>query len=267
AAPVRDVCPASTPSFRFVRFIPGEPVSRSAPQSAPPRKFAFALRWALLKPYLAEHRGPILWGWAFVVISTALDQVSPWMIKIILDSLAAGAGMTPVYGALAGILGATAVSAFLLFFQRLWVIRSSRAIEYALRRDLFSALMAQPRAFFDAQNTGDLMSRATNDLDRIRDMVGPVILHLARMGLLLIFTTVALALLHPKLLLTGLLPALIMPVLANWFLIKMYAHFGRIQKNLSSLNGFVQDTLTGIQVVKGFGRSEPFERKFEAASA
>lgn len=242
-------------------------MSRSAPQSAPPRKFAFALRWALLKPYLAEHRGPILWGWAFVVISTALDQVSPWMIKIILDSLAAGAGMTPVYGALAGILGATAVSAFLLFFQRLWVIRSSRAIEYALRRDLFSALMAQPRAFFDAQNTGDLMSRATNDLDRIRDMVGPVILHLARMGLLLIFTTVALALLHPKLLLTGLLPALIMPVLANWFLIKMYAHFGRIQKNLSSLNGFVQDTLTGIQVVKGFGRSEPFERKFEAASA
>lgn len=242
----------------------------SAPQSAkdaPPRKFPFAQRWALLKPYLAEHRGPILWGWAFVVVSTALDQVSPWMIKVILDSLGADAGMKPVYGALAGILGATCVSGFLLFYQRLWVISASRAIEYALRRDLFSALMAQPRAFFDKQNTGDLMSRATNDLDRIRDMVGPVILHLARMGLLLIFTTVALALLHPKLLLTGLLPALIMPVLANWFLIKMYAHFGRIQKNLSSLNGFVQDTLTGIQVVKGFGRAEPFERKFEKASA
>src|SRR5690606_22118086 len=89
----------------------------------------------------------------------------------------------------------------------------------------------------------------------------------ARMGLLLVFTTVAVGLLHPKLLLTGLLPALITPVLANWFLIKMYAHFGRIQKNLSALNGFVQDTLTGIQVVKGFGRAGPFERKFAAASA
>jgi ATP-binding cassette subfamily B protein len=87
------------------------------------------------------------------------------------------------------------------------------------------------------------------------------------MGFLLVFTTICVALLHPKLLLTGLLPALIMPVLANFFLIRMYAHFGRIQKNLSTLNGFVQDTLTGIQVVKGFGRAEPFERKFAAASA
>lgn len=229
--------------------------------------FRFADRWALLKPYLAEHRAPILWGWSFVVLSTALDQVNPWMIKVILDSLGAGDGMVPVVRALAVILGATVFSGALLFYQRLWVIRASRQMEYSLRRDLFSALMAQPRAFFDRQNTGDLMSRATNDLDRIRDMVGPVILHLARMGFLLVFTTISLALLHPKLLLTGLLPALIMPVLANWFLLRMYAHFGRIQKNLSALNGFVQDTLTGIQVVKGFGRAEPFERKFAAASA
>jgi ATP-binding cassette subfamily B multidrug efflux pump len=230
-------------------------------------KFRFADRWNLLKPYLLEHKGPIAWGWFFVVISTALDQVNPWMIKIILDSLGAGAGLAPVFKALAGILGATAVSGVLLFYQRLWVIRASRDIEYGLRRDLFSAMMAQPRAFFDRQNTGDLMSRATNDLDRIRDMVGPVVLHLARMGFLLVFTTICVGLLNPKLLLTGLLPALIMPVLANYFLIKMYSHFGRIQKNLSTLNGFVQDTLTGMQVVKGFGRAEPFERKFAAASA
>lgn len=232
-----------------------------------PRKYPFAQRWALLRPYLLRHRVPILCGWLFVITSTALDQVSPWMTKYILDSLGAGAGMRPVLAGLGGIVAAMSVSAVLLFFQRLWVIRASRDIEYELRRDLFSTLLAQPRAFFDRQSTGDLMSRATNDLDRIRDMVGPVILHLARMGLLLVFTTIALALLHPKLLLTGLLPALVMPVLANWFLLKMYAHFGSIQKNLSTLNGFVQDTLTGIQVVKGFGRSDPFERKFAAASA
>jgi len=223
-------------------------------------------RWELLKPYLVLHRGPILWGWAFVVISTALDQVNPWMVKKILDSLGAHEGMRPVVVAVGVILIVTAVSGVLLFFQRLWVIRASREMEYSLRRDLFSALMAQPTAFFDKQNTGDLMSRATNDLDRIRDMVGPVILHLARMGFLLIFTAIAVGLLSPKLLLTGLLPALVMPVLANFFLIRMYGHFGKIQKSLSTLNGFVQDTLSGIQVVKGFGRSKPFEDKFSAAS-
>ncbi len=237
------------------------------PSSQAPARYRFAQRWALLKPYLAEHKGPILWGWSFVVISTALDQVSPWMVKVVLDGLGAGESLPYILQALGIILAATAASGILLFYQRLWVIRASRDIEYSLRRDLFGALMAQPRAFFDRHNVGDLMSRATNDLDRIRDMVGPVVLHLARMGLLLAFTTVAVALLHPKLLLTGLLPALVMPALANWFLLRMYAHFGKIQKDLAALNGFVQDTLTGIQVVKGFGRASPFERKFAAASA
>lgn len=189
------------------------------------------------------------------------------MIKFVLDSLSEGAGMRPVIWSLGVILATTAVSAFLLFYQRLWVIQASREMEYELRRDVFSALMAQPKAFFDRQSVGDLMSRMTNDLDRIRDMIGPVILHLARMGLLLVFTTVSIALLHPKLLLAGLLPALVMPVLANFFLIRMYTHFGRIQKHLSALNGFVQDTLSGIQIVKGFGRSGPFEEKFRMASA
>jgi ATP-binding cassette subfamily B multidrug efflux pump len=233
------------------------------PQAA---RYRFAQRWALLKPYLLEHKAPILWGWFFVVISTALDQVSPWMVKIILDGLGGGAGWSLVLKALGVILAATAASGFLLYYQRLWVITASRDIEYALRRDLFGALMTQPRAFFDKHEVGDLMSRATNDLDRIRDMVGPVVLHLARMGFLLIFTAACVGFLHPKLLLTGLLPALVMPALANWFLLRMYSHFGKIQKDLATLNGFVQDTLAGIQVVKGFGRATPFERKFEVAS-
>jgi ATP-binding cassette subfamily B protein len=251
--------------FPFNIAPPGTCLSQK-PSSSKPGLSPLRQRWDLLKPYLVLHRGPILWGWAFVVISTALDQVNPWMVKKILDSLGAHEGMRPILVAVGVILGVTLVSGVLLFFQRLWVIRASREMEYALRRDLFSALMAQPKAFFDKQNTGDLMSRATNDLDRIRDMVGPVILHLARMGFLLIFTAIAVAMLSPKLLLTGLLPALVMPVMANFFLIRMYSYFGKIQKSLSTLNGFVQDTLSGIQVVKGFGRSQPFEDKFGAAS-
>jgi len=232
-----------------------------------PKKLTASNRLAFLKPYLWEHRVPILWGWIFVVVSTALDQVSPWMVKLILDRLQHGAALYRVMECLGVIVAATAVSAVLLYYQRLWVIQSSRQMEYNLRKDLFSGLMAQPKAFFDRQTVGDIMSKATNDLDRIRDMVGPVVLHLARMGCLLIFTAVCVYLLSPKLLLTGLLPSLLMPVVANLFLRKMYAYFGNIQRNLSSLNAFVQDTLSGMQVVKGFGRSQPFEEKFQVASA
>ena len=183
------------------------------------------------------------------------------MVKVILDSLQAGKDFQSIYLPLGSILTATIVSGWLLYFQRLWVIRSSRTIEYELRRDLFSGLMIQPKRFFDRQSIGDIMSRATNDLDRIRDIAGPVILHLARMGCLLVYTTLCIWKLNPRLMWLGLLPSLMMPLLANIFLKRMYKLFGGIQKSLSSLNSFLQDTVSGIQVVKSYGKQEEFSAK------
>ncbi len=188
------------------------------------------------------------------------------MVKIILDALQAGKDFPAVLWPLAAILGCTLVSGLLLYFQRLWVIRGSRVIEYELRRDLFAGLMLQPKRFFDRNSIGDIMSRATNDLDRIRDVAGPVILHLARMGCLLVYTTFCLWKLDLRLMLLGLLPSLMMPVLANYFLKRMYGLFGGIQKNLSSLNSFLQDTISGIQVVKSYGKQDEFSAKLTRTS-
>jgi ATP-binding cassette subfamily B multidrug efflux pump len=223
-------------------------------------------RYAFLKPYLGRQKVPIILGWILVLVSTGLDQVSPWMVKVILDALQAGKGMTAVQWPIAAILIATVVSGLLLFYQRLWVIRASRTIEYELRRDLFSGLMLQPKRFFDRNSIGDIMSRATNDLDRIRDLAGPAVLHLARMGCLAIFTTVALARLDLRLMWLGLLPSVLMPVVANVFLKRMYGLFGGIQKSLSSLNSFLQDTISGIQVVKAYGKQEEFSAKLTQTS-
>jgi len=188
------------------------------------------------------------------------------MVKLLLDSMDMGKGMPAVYPPLLGMLAATVVSGAMLYYQRLWVIQASRAIEYEMRRDLFDSLLRQPKSFFDTHAVGDLMSRATNDLDRVRDLVGPAVLHLARMGCVLIYTVVCVSLIHWKVALVGLLPALLIPFIANRFLAKMYVLYGRIQKNLSNLNSFVQDTVTGVQVVKGFGREAAFETRFEKAS-
>jgi ATP-binding cassette subfamily B multidrug efflux pump len=215
---------------------------------------------------LSRQKGPIALGWIFVVVSTALDQISPWMVKVILDALQAGRGLEAVAWPLSAILASTVVSGLLLYFQRLWVIRASRTIEYELRRDLFAGLMLQPKRFFDRNSIGDIMSRGTNDLDRIRDLAGPAILHLARMGCLAIFTTLALARLDMRLMWLGLLPSILMPLLANTFLKRMYGLFGGIQKSLSSLNSFLQDTISGIQVVKSYGKQDEFTAKLTRTS-
>lgn len=201
-----------------------------------------------------------------MLVSTGLDQVSPWMVKVILDTLQTGKDFPAVAWPLIAILASTLVSGLLLYYQRLWVIRGSRTIEYEMRRDLFAGLMLQPKRFFDQHSIGDIMSRATNDLDRIRDMAGPVILHLARMGCLLVYTTFCIWKLNPHLMWLGLLPSLMMPLLANFFLKRMYGLFGGIQKNLSSLNSFLQDTLSGIQVVKSYGKQEEFSAKLARTS-
>ncbi len=258
--------PIATQSAKETKAAsPREPDGRRGSEG--PRKPGYRERFAFLRPYLARHRIPIVTGWAFVVVSTALDQVSPWMVKLILDSLQEGRGMGSIYLPLAAILAATLGGGLLLYFQRLWVIRSSRKIEYELRRDLFAGLMHQPKRFFDRNSIGDIMSKATNDLDRLRDMAGPVVLHLARMGCLLAFTTFALWRLDHRLMWLGLLPSLMMPALANVFLKKMYGLFGGIQKSLSTLNNFLQDTLSGIQAVKSYGKQAEFQARFEATSA
>jgi ATP-binding cassette, subfamily B, multidrug efflux pump len=250
-------------SFFFkATSISTNPISSPATRPLATRK----TRWVFLRPYLARQKGPILAGWIFVIVSTGLDQISPWMVKVILDSLGSGKDFKSLYLPLGAILASTLISGLLLYFQRLWVIRGSRTIEYELRRDLFSGLMLQPKRFFDQHSIGDIMSRATNDLDRIRDIVGPVILHLARMGCLLIFTTVCIWNLNPRLMWLGLLPSLMMPLLANVFLKRMYALFGGIQKSLSGLNTFLQDTISGIAVVKSYGKQPEFSNKLLSTS-
>src|SRR5690606_906760 len=74
-------------------------------------------RFACLKPYLARQKGSILAGLAFVLVSTALDQVSPWMVKEILESLARGETFSAVLWPLGAILASTLVSGILLYFQ------------------------------------------------------------------------------------------------------------------------------------------------------
>jgi ATP-binding cassette subfamily B multidrug efflux pump len=257
ARPLNEATSIATPESNPALSVSGKPVQEESRLKS---------RFAFLKPYLARQKGYILAGWIFVLVSTAMDQVSPWMVKVILDSLQAGKGFSAALWPLAAIVACTLVSGLLLYFQRLWVIRGSRVIEYELRRDLFAGLMLQPKRFFDRHSIGDIMSRATNDLDRVRDIAGPVILHLARMGCLLVYTTFCIWKLNPHLMWLGLLPSLMMPILANHFLKRMYALFGGIQKNLSSLNSFLQDTISGIQVVKSYGKQDEFSAKLTRTS-
>ena len=91
------------------------------------------LRWKFIAPYLARHKVLLIVGLSFVVMQKAVDQIAPWMVKSIIDSLSAGHGTSRITLPLVGIGMATLVSACFMFFQRYWVSSTSRKIEFEMR--------------------------------------------------------------------------------------------------------------------------------------
>ena len=224
------------------------------------------LKW--LFPYFKPYKKQIFIGIFFVVLTGILDQTIPWLTKVFFDRLDNHEAFSWWFflEPLLCILCVSIVSGILLRFQRHLVIGSSRRIEYQIRKDLLQELLKQPQVFFDQQKTGDLMSRLTNDLDRIRDFLGPVTLHLNRMTLNTVFTLIALLLLNPYLMVIGLIPVCLLPLFVNRFLKVTHRLHGKIQHNLGVLNTFIQDSISGIQIIKVYGKENEFNRKFEQHS-
>lgn len=225
-----------------------------------------------LSPYMKPYRFPVGVSLFFVLVSTALDQASPWIIKLIVDLLIEEGvedsyTKSKIFEYLWILGGISFISAILLFFQRYLLITSSRKSEYALRKNLFDKFQIQPRSFFDKNPIGDLMSRSTNDLDHVRDIVGPVILHITRMGLLLIYTGLCLYWISPTLAVVGLGFSLCLPLISMRFMKFLYKTYSTNQKFLGRLNTFVQETVSGISIIKAFNAEQLFRSRFETSSA
>src|SRR5512136_1766950 len=128
-----------------------------------------------LLPYLLRYRGRFALGLGCVVVTTTVSLVSPWVLKHAVDDLYAGVtrGKLVFYALL--LLGIAVVGATFRFLMRRVLIGVSRNIEYDLRNDFFARLQLYPLPYFQSHRTGDLMSRATNDLNAVRMTVGPAI--------------------------------------------------------------------------------------------
>jgi ATP-binding cassette subfamily B protein len=199
-------------------------------------------------------------------LSTGLDHASPWIIKIIIDELNQGVYWADVLPLLYILIAITLVSAILLFWQRFLLIVASREAEFEIRQDLFKKLQEQPRVFFNKNSVGDIMSKSTNDMDNVRELIGPVVLHSFRMVFMLVYTTVLLFMLSPALAWVGLGFSLLMPFLSMKFMRFIYTGYRRIQESLSGLNSYVQESMSGITVIKSFGAETHFQNGFNHQS-
>jgi ATP-binding cassette, subfamily B, multidrug efflux pump len=126
---------------------------------------------------------------------------------------------------------------------------------------LFERLQRMPPAFLDRHPTGDLMTLASSDLDRIRDVLGPALLHLFRTVLSIVFAVAYLMWRDWQLSIWAFIPLVLTPFMANRGMMLMHRAYARIQEKLSEISTFTRDSLAGIQVVKGYGREETFQSR------
>ncbi len=112
-----------------------------------------------------------------VVLTVAAGMLSPWIWKYVVDDIQGAFAREKLafYGIL--IIGIALLEGFFRFWMRKILIGVSRDIEYDLRNDLFSHLQGMPLSFFQTRSTGDIMSRATNDLNAVRSVLGPGIMY------------------------------------------------------------------------------------------
>jgi ATP-binding cassette subfamily B protein len=216
-----------------------------------------------LWPYLNRYRGRLLVGFLMVFLTVAAGMFSPWVLKYVVDDLSAAFALEklPVYAAL--IIGISLVEGFFRFWMRKILIGMSREIEYDLRNDFFAHVQKMSLSFLQARSTGDIMSRATNDLNAVRSVLGPGIMYSMTTMLTVVIATGILLQLNWKLTLLAYVPLVLASITVKQLGGHIHDRFEEIQAQFSRLTTKAQENLSGIRVVKAFAQEEAEIRDFD----
>lgn len=143
-----------------------------------------------------------------------------------------------------------------LFFMRQTIILTSRHIEYDLKNEIYKHYQDLDFAFFRKNNTGDMMNRATEDVNQVRNYLGPAIMYAINTIVLSVMIIYAMYAVNPKLATYSLLPIPILSVIILFINKVINRRSERIQRQLSTLSSFVQETFSGIRVIKTYSREQ-----------
>ena len=219
-----------------------------------------------LLPFLARYRFKLSVGLLFVVITTAIQLLPPWVLKYAVDDLTAGVTVAKLVRYALIVLGLACVGAIFRFLMRRVIIGASRDIEYDIRNAFFARLQQMPLGYYQARRTGDLMSRATNDLNAVRMMIGPAVMYSANTILVFVVAILMMLSIDVRLTLIALVPLPFVSVTVRYFGKIIHERFEVIQAQLSEVSAMVQESLAGVRVVRAYAQEQHEIARFRAAN-
>lgn len=240
-------------------------------------------RFRLIGRYFREYRWYLIFGFGAIVFANAFNLVTPYITNSVIDLLEGNEVTSPTITMFLGwfetegtmgmvlrllllMLVLSVIAGVFRFLVRRSIIWMSRHIEYRLRADLVSHLLKLSQSYYHNTRTGDIMARATNDLEAVRMMIGPGVMHIANTIVGLVIALFFMITLSPKLTLYAFAPMVFFPFVVNKLGNLIHKKFTRIQEKFADLNVAAQENLAGVRVVKAYQQEEQETEHFAGVS-
>jgi ATP-binding cassette subfamily B multidrug efflux pump len=239
-----------------------------------------------LRPYLLRYRTYFLFGFVLVILKNLFQSMGPQFIIGAMDSINPSSGIAsyatyhyvvePICATwgfqillvyIAAYLVMEMVHGLVLYAMRQTLIVASRKIEYDLRNDFFSHLQKMQIQFFQYAQTGDLMSRITNDLANVREVLGPGIMYTANMLVSLFYVLPMMIHISPKLTGLAFVPLVVLSFAINQLSKLIHTRSQKVQEKLSDISSRAQENYSGIRVVKSYVQEDYEISRFRILSA
>lgn len=230
------------------------------PKAVPGRPFLTFLRYN--RPYWPEY----LAGALLSIVYVLAGLITPLIVRTVVDALEAQRmTMALLWSCFAGLVAIAVTTGVARYWQRIFMIGASRKFEYDLRNDYFRHIQHLSQDFFHRVPTGDIMARATNDLNYVRLFIGPGLM--GTVDITRVFFAMAVMVhLNLRLTLYALLPLPVVSLIVYGLVMYMHHQSKRVQEIFSAVSARAQENLAGVRVVKAYGISDREIRAFEKES-
>ncbi|MCA9962511.1 MAG: ABC transporter ATP-binding protein, partial [Anaerolineales bacterium] len=241
-------------------------------QSAEPQMSVRYLRenaniYRRLLRYLRPYTRQVILAYVSMLFASLINLFVPQIIKDAIDNGLATGRASALWAAGGLILGIAVIRGIAGFAQRFYGEWLSHRVSYDLRNDFYDSVQRQPFAFHDRSHTGDLMSRATSDIQETQMFVGIGLMDLTAVLLLILGVVIAMLVESVQLSLLAIIPIPLLIFATVRFGAIVRPMFKSIQEQMGVLSSIMQESMTGIRVVKAFAR-EPYElQKFDEQNA
>ena len=205
-----------------------------------------------LKKYLKQYRREVIIGLFMIVVSNVLYAILPRILQVTIDAIDQGVALRTLAIYPIIIVAVTLVYAVIRFLMRKMVVGVARKVEYQLRNDYFSHLQRLSLRFFVKNRTGDLMARATNDINAVTITIGMGALFTVSNGIIFAFVFTFMVTTNAQLTLLALIPFPFILVLMYLSFGYFYKTYEKIQEQFASITARAQENISGIRVIKAY---------------